>query len=674
MRSKYSKSPLFLLAMTTLIASVAIPSAAFAATTAPNLGTASTFALLAKSITNGNPVYVTGNVGSGINGQTSAPTIASGGTDYLQGPVYDAAIADLGNAIATAKAEQATVSESVPDIGGSNLTPGVYYFAGAANIGSSITLKGNGVYIFQVTGTLNTAANVAINLTNGAQASNVFWVVGGATTLAANTQFVGTIMSNAAITVGANSVVQGRILSTSAATVSTDTIVAPLFTETPAALPQTTVNTPYSQSLNPYTANGLPPLSWSVLAVNSLPLSVVGSVYSGLTPTSNMIGNVYGTTTSGTVAQNVYGQTVPQNVYQLGDGSLMLGGNGTFFGAPTTSGTISFNAAATDATGQTVIPPLYTPFTLAVNAATGGTTTTVTPPPSTGGTTPPNGTTQTGGTTTPAVPSSVFPTILTQTTLTPQGGTVNTQSGNTTTTLTVPSGAFTSSTQVTMTTGAASNVTASLPTGQTFVDAIGANFSGAAPSQPVSLLIKDLSITRSALVYQIAANGSLQPIPAQVLAGQASVTLSANADLVIVNPNLGVNQRQILWNGQQEQVANGFVAKDPLSGTPTTYMPIWYVMQILKQAGITSTWNGSIWNMSTTGTANLTNISPNSPGNMQIEINGTVVENVTGQVATDPAHGNMTSYMPIYWVFQALQRMGISSNWNGVTWNMTSQN
>jgi len=100
MKRKHAKSPLFLLAMTTLIASAAMPGAAFAATTAPNLGSASSFGLLATSITNANPTSVTGNVGSGIAGQTVAPSTVVG-TDYLMGPVYNAAYAALSSAIAT---------------------------------------------------------------------------------------------------------------------------------------------------------------------------------------------------------------------------------------------------------------------------------------------------------------------------------------------------------------------------------------------------------------------------------------------------------------------------------------------------------------------------------------------------------------------------------------------
>ena len=48
-------------------------------------------------------------------------------------------------------------------------------------------------------------------------------------------------------------------------------------------------------------------------------------------------------------------------------------------------------------------------------------------------------------------------------------------------------------------------------------------------------------------------------------------------------------------NGKIIRNVNGFYAKDPQTGVETTYMPIWYVMQVLKTLDITSSWNGTTW-------------------------------------------------------------------------------
>ncbi len=47
------------------------------------------------------------------------------------------------------------------------------------------------------------------------------------------------------------------------------------------------------------------------------------------------------------------------------------------------------------------------------------------------------------------------------------------------------------------------------------------------------------------------------------------------------------------------RVANvpSMVARDPLSGVNTTYMPIWYVSRVLKTADIHSSWDGRVWNL-----------------------------------------------------------------------------
>jgi hypothetical protein len=66
------------------------------------------------------------------------------------------------------------------------LTPGVYTFASAVTIASTIYFQGSGqapgqgdtdVFIVQITGVLAQAADVEVILTNGALAKNIFWQV-----------------------------------------------------------------------------------------------------------------------------------------------------------------------------------------------------------------------------------------------------------------------------------------------------------------------------------------------------------------------------------------------------------------------------------------------------------------------------------------------------------------
>ena len=279
-------------------------------------------------------------------------------------------------------------------------------------------------------------------------------------------------------------------------------------------------------------------------------------------------------------------------------------------------------------------------------------------------------------TTTPSSPSSTgtgstpmnsnFSAVLTRITATAQGQTVNLDTADSTLAVNIPGGALTAGETVNVTTASIASLHNTLPTGDTGIAAFGVQFAGASPATPVSITLKNQDIARGALAFKEAPDGTLTPVPAVIKHGVAVVSLTANADVFIVNPTLATNARQILWNGAQLQVSHGYVFNH------TTYLPIWYVMQLLKEkAGITSTWNGIIWNLTTSAPPNLSSITPGT-GKMQITINGTLVQNVEGQYGIDPLHNNKTTYMPIYWIAQVLQRVGIDSSWNGVSWDLSA--
>ena len=84
-----------------------------------------------------------------------------------------------------------------------------------ANTGT-VTLDGGGdpnaVFVFKVGGALTMAAGARVTLTNGAQASRVFWQVNGAAAVGANVKFAGTLMALDAVAIGAGTEVNGRAL------------------------------------------------------------------------------------------------------------------------------------------------------------------------------------------------------------------------------------------------------------------------------------------------------------------------------------------------------------------------------------------------------------------------------------------------------------------------------
>jgi uncharacterized repeat protein (TIGR02543 family) len=138
----------------------------------------------------------------------------------------------------------------------------------------------------------------------------------------------------------------------------------------------------------------------------------------------------------------------------------------------------------------------------------------------------------------------------------------------------------------------------------------------------------------------------------------------------VVIDSLPKNEREIVWETPGLSAQNVPAGTGSDSGIQTTYMPIWYVKQLLKPLGIESTWDGKHWHMTTTAKADLSNVQAGN-GNTGIYLNGTLVQNVDTVATKDPSTGKATTYMPIWYVMQLLKRVGLQSTWNGTTWTVT---
>lgn len=185
----------------------------------PNLGVASTFALGASSaITNTGSSVITGDVGL-----SPAGSITPGAWSVV-GAIHngDAAALAARNAAIAAYTDLSTRSATaIPSVlDGQTLAPGVYKEASgtfnlAASGSATLTLNGNGVYIFQAASTLVTGASgtPTILLTGGASAANVYWAVGSSATINVSGVgvFQGTIIAQTSIT-GDGGSANGRFL------------------------------------------------------------------------------------------------------------------------------------------------------------------------------------------------------------------------------------------------------------------------------------------------------------------------------------------------------------------------------------------------------------------------------------------------------------------------------
>ena len=133
-----------------------------------------------------------------------------------------------------------------------------------------------------------------------------------------------------------------------------------------------------------------------------------------------------------------------------------------------------------------------------------------------------------------------------------------------------------------------------------------------------------------------------------------------------------IAKHNIVLNGKVVSNPYGIAAPDPNTGKATTYMPLWYVMQALKAAGTTYSWNGSFLNITpaTNMSVDLSNLNPGREAT-ELAINNTVVQTSPKIVMKDPYSHVMTTYIPIYYVMDVLKRLGVTSQWNGQDWTMT---
>ena len=198
---------------------------------APDLGVAETFGVLSSTYTNTVAgTTINGDLGY-TTGPASAPTV-NGTTYQPPSPTYSQAGLDQATALAVLNNQICTdlgpgaVNLDTEDVGSGPgvFTPGCYFNGGAMNItvGQTVTLNGVGVYIFRPGGALTTQANTSFILQGGVCESDVYWAPSGATTIGANTEFVGNILDPAGITIGNSANLTGRALAFGG-TVTTDT-------------------------------------------------------------------------------------------------------------------------------------------------------------------------------------------------------------------------------------------------------------------------------------------------------------------------------------------------------------------------------------------------------------------------------------------------------------------
>jgi hypothetical protein len=198
------------------------------AQSAPPLGSAQSFAVLgASTVTSTGSTIITGDLGVSPGSAVTGfpPGKVTGGTAHAGDAAASAAQAAVhtayGNLVAQPCGTNLTGKTLGTSPGAAKLSPGVYCFDSSAQLTGTLTLNGNGVYVFKIGSTLTTASNSSVVLANGATAGKVFWQVTSSATLGTNSVFEGSILANTSGTITTGTSVTGRVFAlTGAVTLS----------------------------------------------------------------------------------------------------------------------------------------------------------------------------------------------------------------------------------------------------------------------------------------------------------------------------------------------------------------------------------------------------------------------------------------------------------------------
>lgn len=289
------------------------------------LGSASTYAALSGTgVTNTGATALTGDLGvSPGSSVTGFPPGTVSGTKNVANPAAARAEANLTLAYNNASGRVNCPVAVAGNIGGQTLTPGLYKSTSTLAISSGdLTLNGggspNGVFVFQVASALTTTSNRAVILTNGAQAGNIFWVMGSSASLGTTSVMKGTLMAYASVTMATGAHLDGRALArTGDVTLAANTIVVP------------TLSSPSTYAVS-FTESGLTAgTSWSVT-----------------------FGGIQNTSTTATIGFNVVSGTYPYTTAVVGYIANPASGSLTVNGAAA-SQAIAFTAAAPGTFGVT---------------------------------------------------------------------------------------------------------------------------------------------------------------------------------------------------------------------------------------------------------------------------------------------------------------------------------
>lgn len=216
------------------------------------LGTAGNFVILSKTgITTTGVTAITGDIGvspideAAITGfsQTRDSSNTFSESDLVTGKIYAAnmasptptnlttAISDMELAFnnAAGRSNPTATEVGAGDISNEIFAPGLYKWGTEVSASADFTFDGgaNDVWIMQISQDLLLGTGVAVQLTGGAQAKNIFWQVSGQATLRTGATLKGILLSKTQIVMETGATFNGRALAQTLVTLDAVTATQP---------------------------------------------------------------------------------------------------------------------------------------------------------------------------------------------------------------------------------------------------------------------------------------------------------------------------------------------------------------------------------------------------------------------------------------------------------------
>lgn len=212
-----------------------------------DLGSAGDYVILAKTaINNSGTTAITGDLGlspaatSYITGLSLTDFTGYATSAQVTGQVFAADMADPTPINLTTAVENMITAYNdaagrsaidflelgTGNIGGKTLAPGIYKWTNTVTVPTDVTISGSStdVWIFQIAEDLTVSSGVNIILSNGAQASNIFWQVAGQATLGTTSHFEGVILSMTGVTFQTGATMNGKVLAQTAVVLDGNTV------------------------------------------------------------------------------------------------------------------------------------------------------------------------------------------------------------------------------------------------------------------------------------------------------------------------------------------------------------------------------------------------------------------------------------------------------------------